>query len=178
MNQLPCILDIEASGFGSGSYPIEVGVATADGSLLARLIKPLDHWDHWQDSAESVHGISRERLERDGCDPIDVANELNELLAGQTVYTDGWGVDRSWLALLFHECGLLQRFRLEPVYSLLDEEQLESWAGNRRDVLDWTGMVPHRAGTDALVVQDTYLYTVEPEFYKARFFNQRRSSVA
>ena len=29
---LPAVLDVEASGFGAGSYPIEVGIAMPDGT--------------------------------------------------------------------------------------------------------------------------------------------------
>ncbi|MCG8668224.1 MAG: hypothetical protein MI867_02335, partial [Pseudomonadales bacterium] len=146
--EYPIILDIEASGFGSGSYPIEIGVALGDGRLLARLIKPMDHWTHWQESAEQVHGISRQRLVNEGCDPREVAMELNSLLENKTVYTDGWGVDRSWLALLFYEAHVIQRFKLESIYTLLSEEQLDSWSEHRDRVLSLTGMVPHRAGAD------------------------------
>lgn len=59
---LPTVLDIEASGFGRGSYPIEVGIARADGSCCAFLIQPLDEWTHWDPKAELLHGISRDRL--------------------------------------------------------------------------------------------------------------------
>lgn len=162
--QAPIILDIEASGFGAGSYPIEVGVAMPDGALHAWLIRPSKEWSHWQDSAEAIHGISRERLHNEGLSPRQVADDLNELLAGKTVYSDGWGVDRSWLAKLFHEAGVLQGFRLDSIYSLLSEEQLESWHHTRDQVLAQTGMVPHRAGTDALIIQKTYLSAVLPAF--------------
>lgn len=159
----PIILDLEASGFGKGSYPIEVGVAmdSADGNLVARLIRPFDHWTHWQESAEAIHGVSREVLMKEGEDPRHVADELNRLLQGKTVYSDGWGVDRSWLALLFHDAGIYQGFKLDTVFSLLTEGQLEQWNDNKAKVLEITGMNLHRAGTDALIIQHTYLYTVD-----------------
>ena len=62
---LPTLLDIEASGFGRGSYPIEVGLARADGSVCAFLIQPQNEWTHWDPKAELLHGISRSRLERE-----------------------------------------------------------------------------------------------------------------
>lgn len=164
----PIILDIEASGFGSGSYPIEVGVAMPDGSLHAWLIRPLKEWTHWQPSAEEVHGISRERLQQEGQSLQEVANELNELLAGKTVFSDGWGVDRSWLARLFYEAGVIQAFKLDSIYSLLGEEQLERWQKTRENVLKETGMVPHRAGTDALIIQKTYLFAVLPKSERSK----------
>lgn len=164
----PIILDIEASGFGAGSYPIEVGVAMPDGALHAWLIRPLKEWTHWQDSAEEVHGISRERLQNEGQSLQDVANELNELLAGRIVYSDGWGVDRTWLAKLFYEAGVIQGFKLDSIYSLLSEEQLEKWHHTREEVLQETGMVPHRAGTDALIIQKTYLFAVLPKSQRSK----------
>ena len=159
---IPIILDIEASGFGSGSYPIEIGVAMPDGALHVWLIKPMEDWTHWQESAEKVHGIPRQQLLDEGQEPRQVADELNELLAGKTVYSDGWGVDRTWLALLFYEANVLQGFKLDSVYSLLGESQLEHWNEQRDEVLALTGMVPHRAGTDALVIQKTFIHLKEP----------------
>lgn len=159
---IPIILDIEASGFGAGSYPIEIGVAMPDGSLHAWLIRPLPQWVHWQDSAEAIHGISRQRLLNEGQSVRAVADELNELLAGTTAYSDGWGVDCSWLARLFHEAGVLQGFKLDSIYSRLGEDQLEQWQQSREAVLQATGMVPHRAGTDALIIQKTWLFATKP----------------
>lgn len=160
--EMPIIIDLEASGFGRGSYPIEIGVALPNGELHAWLLKPLADWVHWDDSAERVHGISRQRLEREGMAPRTVARTLNSLLEGKTVYTDGWGVDTTWMSLLFHETDLLQRFRLESVFSLLDQDGMDSWAATRERVLQETSLVPHRAGTDALIVQTTYRFLSVP----------------
>ena len=156
--EIPIILDIEASGFGRGSYPIEIGVALPDGSLHIWLLKPPAQWQHWQPEAEQVHGITREQLAREGLPLDQVATELNRLLVGKTVYSDGWGVDRTWLALMFHEADMLQGFNLDTIYGLLDEAQMDQWEASRESVLEKTGMVPHRAGTDALIIQKTYLY--------------------
>lgn len=160
---LPIVLDVEASGFGRGSYPIEVGIALPNGDLHAWLIKPMPEWTHWQESAEQIHGISRSKLERDGMAPKIVAKTLNNLLQGKTVYTDGWGVDRPWLALLFHEVGLHQLFKLESVYSLLTQEQMECWTPTRARVIARNNLVPHRAGSDALIVQTTYRTLAFPD---------------
>lgn len=161
--ETPIILDIEASGFGSGSYPIEIGVAMPDGALHVWLIKPMEGWTHWQETAEQIHGISRDMLLQEGQDSRQVADELNEVLAGKVVYSDGWGVDRTWLALLFYEAGVLQGFKLDSIYSLLTEPELEHWGEQRDEVLKLTGMVPHRAGTDALVIQKTYIHIKNPD---------------
>ena len=62
MDPLPTILDIEASGFGRGSYPIEIGFSDGQGGLFCSLIQPEADWLHWDDSAEALHGLSRELL--------------------------------------------------------------------------------------------------------------------
>lgn len=133
-----------------------------DGALHVWLIKPLEDWTHWQESAEKVHGITRQQLLEEGQHPRQVADELNEILAGKTVFSDGWGVDRTWLALLFYEANVLQGFKLDSIYSLLGESELEHWNEQRDEVLQLTGMVPHRAGTDALVIQKTFIHLKEP----------------
>ena len=56
----PIIIDVEASGFGNGSYPIEVGVALDDDTKFCSLIHPAPEWDHWDDEAEKVHRIARD----------------------------------------------------------------------------------------------------------------------
>ena len=53
---------------------------------------------------------------------------------------------------------MLQGFNLDTIYGLLDEAQMDQWEASRESVLEKTGMVPHRAGTDALIIQKTYLY--------------------
>ncbi len=153
----PIILDVEASGFGRGSYPIEIGVVLSDGSVYQWLIKPLDHWTHWRSEAESIHGLSRDLLFSEGRPVAVVAAELNQILAGTKVFSDGWGVDSSWLALLFHEAGLLQRFRLDSIYSLLNEPQIEYWSQYQAVITQEKGVALHRAATDAKITQETFL---------------------
>ena len=74
---LPCVLDIEASGFGRGSYPIEIGFVLPDGTAYCTLIVPDEGWTHWDGDAERVHGISRSLLQRHGRSAHEVAVELN-----------------------------------------------------------------------------------------------------
>jgi len=47
MDKLPCIIDLEASGLGKQSYPIEVGYILDDGKSFCSLILPADGWDRW-----------------------------------------------------------------------------------------------------------------------------------
>ncbi|MDL5031589.1 hypothetical protein QRD43_06675 [Pelomonas sp. APW6] len=151
--QLPTMLDVEASGFGRGSYPIEIGFVAADGGLFCTLVQPAPGWEHWDPAAESLHGISRELLQRHGR-PVDwVAAELNRRLAGQTVYCDGWGHDYPWIARLFDEAERSPAFRLEDVRVLLDERQLGGWDRSLRALRDELRPERHRASSDARLLQ-------------------------
>lgn len=159
---LPFLLDIEASGFGRGSYPIEIGLARADGSSCAFLIQPLVEWTHWDPKAELLHGISRGRLMREGHPVIEVARWLNDELAEVGVaYSDSWGYDNTWLSLLFHHAGMLPRFRLEALRRLLCDRQLRLWKNTKEALIREHGIQRHRAGEDARLLQLTLERTRE-----------------
>lgn len=151
--QLPAILDIEASGFGRGSYPIEVGFCAGNGALFCGLVLPEPDWQHWDASAEALHGISRELLRRHGKPARWMAEQLNARLAGQTVYCDGWGQDYSWLSRLFDAAGLPQRFKLDDLRLLLDEAEALRWRGVVDTVRQRQRLTRHRASSDARVLQ-------------------------
>lgn len=158
MSEIPAIIDIEASGFGQGSYPIEIGVALANRETFNFLVRPAAHWTHWSEEAEGIHGISRERLQKEGKSPREIALILNEMLRGQTLYSDAWGFDSSWLGKLFDEAGLVQRFRMESINKLLNEEQMEAWSHTKDEIWQERGTrTRHRAASDVLVLQETFL---------------------
>ena len=50
-DSVPPIIDLEASGFGRGSYPIEVGYALEDRQTVSYLVKPASDWQHWSEEA-------------------------------------------------------------------------------------------------------------------------------
>lgn len=87
----PTVIDIEASGFGRGSYPIEIGFVLPDGRGDCMLIRPIAAWRHWDPAAEALHHISRDLLRRHGQPVGDVVERLERQLHGRTVYSDGWG---------------------------------------------------------------------------------------
>ena len=136
----PNVIDVEASGFGRGSYPIEVGFVTAEGERFCSLIRPPLHWTHWDDEAAAVHGLSRELLAKYGRSVEEVALVLNQRLAGRLVYCDAWFYDFNWLAVLFDEAGSLQGFRLE----------------HGRVVLEATGEFGHEPAQDPDVVLQVF----------------------
>lgn len=149
----PCVLDIEASGFGRGSYPIEIGWVLPDGRARCTLVRPAPHWTHWDPAAERMHCISRDTLHTHGRTPADVAARLNDDLGGLTVYCDGWAHDYPWLAALFDEAGRVPQFRLEPAARLLDDAHLARLPDARADALAELGVQRHRASNDARALQ-------------------------
>ncbi len=157
----PIVIDVEASGLGRGSYPIEVGVASAEGKGSCNIIRRETEWQHWDPRAEILHGISRETLAEHGKAPAVVASMLNEQLAGQIVYSDAWGNDSSWIALLFDVAELPQRFKLESLRSLLSDGQVDIWHATKERVTEELGYTRHRASHDALILQHTFCQTAE-----------------
>lgn len=157
---VPSILDFEASGFGAGSYPIEVGYVLADGRSACYLIRPQAEWEHWDGEAEKLHGISRALLSRKGRSVREVAAALNQRLEGLTLYSDAWGHDYSWLALLFECAAQTPRFKLQPLRQLLSEQQQLAWGDTRAEITRELALERHRASSDARVLQQTYLRTL------------------
>lgn len=156
----PIVMDVEASGFGRGSYPIEVGLALADGSARCFLVRPERDWAHWDIDAQRIHRLTPEILRTHGLPCRVVAEQLNALLVGTTVYSDSWGNDQSWLARLFEAAQQVQRFRLESLRALLSESQLSYWLDARAESLREMGQTRHRASVDAAIVQRSFIRTV------------------
>ncbi len=153
----PAFIDVEASGLGRGSYPIEIGISLPDGDRQCWLIRPPPHWTHWDAAAEAIHRIPRIRLLDRGRPADEVAAELNEHLKGRIVYSDAWGNDMPWVARLYEEAGLPQRFRIESLRRLLDESQAAAWHGAKAAVMAREGCARHRASCDAMILQQTWL---------------------
>lgn len=154
---LPVVLDVEASGFGRHSYPIEVGFVGPDGQSFCTLIRPELGWTHWDPAAEEVHHIPRAVLVRRGRPADEVARLLNHHLRGLTVYSDGWSNDYSWLGLLFDTADLVPAFRLENLRLLLRDHEADQWHEVKQQVLQETGPQRHRASADARVLQLTLM---------------------
>ncbi len=160
-NARPYIIDIEASGFGPHSYPIEVGVVLEPGTKFCSLITPEPGWTHWDDSAEKVHRVSRDILEAYGRPAVQVANSLNELLGSATVYSDGWVVDQPWLIQLFSRTRVRQQFSISPLEMILSEAQMAVWHEVKDRVVRELALTRHRASFDAMIIQETYFRTRE-----------------
>ena len=156
----PTIIDIEASGFGSYSYPIEVGVVKYDGERYCALIKPEPTWDHWCDKAEQVHGISRELLQANGKTAREVCAELNDFLQESMAFSDAWIHDNPWLTRLFFAARMSRSFHLSPIEYIACEEQLMLWDKTKKRLEHQLNIERHRASGDAYLIQQTYIETV------------------
>ena len=153
----PAVLDIEASGFGQDSYPIEVGFVLADGESFCCLIRPAPGWTHWDAAAEEVHHISQETVQVLGRDAREVARLLNDRLHGLTLYCDGWAHDYVWLNVLFEAVNMRPSFKLDNLRGLLTEREADDWAGVKQQIAAEMGLRRHRASSDAKVLQHTLM---------------------
>lgn len=99
-------LDFEASSLGRDSYPIEIGWAAEDGSSEAHLIKPNPAWRDWDPAAERVHGLTRERLRREGEPHDEVARRTLSALDGHQLFASAPSWDGKWMSVLLRGAGL------------------------------------------------------------------------
>lgn len=153
----PSVIDVEASGFGSSSYPIEVGVALDSGARFSVLIRPQPDWSYWDARAEDTHRITQATLKAYGQPIHEVANELNSILRGHTVYSDCWVTDQPWLNRLFHTARVKQEFKVRAIEMILSEAQLQAWDDLKIQIIQDLRVRRHRASYDALIIQQTYL---------------------
>ncbi len=155
----PIIIDIEASGFGKDSYPIEVGYVNEEGKTWCSLIAPQADWLHWDSEAEKLHHVSRETLRRHGKEALAIAGHLNEVFLNKTVYTDAWINDFTWMNLLFEVAGMQPHFKLEDLRNVLTEHQQAVWHETKLAIEKDLKLDRHRASTDAKVIQLTWMQT-------------------
>lgn len=159
------VIDIEASGLGSFSYPIEVGVVLSNGQTYEALIQPRSNWRHWDANAEKIHGISRATLATQGRSVETVCAELNSFCAGKILYSDCWVHDSRWLNMLFAEGGVAPRFHCSAIESIVREEKLAHWMQYKHAFARSAQIPPHRALNDAIIISETLerLTVNEPE---------------
>ncbi|WP_432695813.1 3'-5' exonuclease [Marinobacterium sp. YM272] len=122
---LICV-DIEASGLGPDSYPIEVAWrCELTGDQDSFLIDPasVEGWVYWDDFAEELHGIEPELLARQGVSAEVACERLNRLLAGKTLTCDAYDFDLFWLTRLFESQGETMTFSVQGIERFLTTEQ-------------------------------------------------------
>ena len=163
MHAIPTVLDIEASGLGRHSYPIEVGYVLPDGQAYCTLVLPEPEWTHWDESAAALHRIPRALLQRRGLPAREVALHLNQQLQGQTVYSDGWANDYSWLNALYEAAEMSPHFKLDNLRTLLTDAQANHWHQTKAEIASERGSQRHRASADARLLQLTLLRLRGPQ---------------
>jgi len=99
-------LDFEASSLSERSYPVEVAWVFEDGRGESHLIRPAPGWHDWDPRAEAIHGIARERLEREGMPHDAVAQHMMEQLAGHDLRASAPSWDGKWMSVLLRGAGL------------------------------------------------------------------------
>ena len=153
----PPILDIEASGFGLGSYPIEVGLVLPDGRSWCSLVSPEPSWQHWDPNAAAVHKITREHIAQHGRPSSELARTLNDWLEGMVVYSDAWAHDYTWLNKLYDAADMVPNFRLENLRALLTDGEAARWHEQKLSVASKANLTRHRASNDARLLQMTLM---------------------
>jgi hypothetical protein len=165
--QTPIIIDFEASGFGKGSYPIEVGFSGRHGDGWCTLIRPEPEWTHWDQEAENLHNIPYEVLFERGHTVQYVTEQLNARLRGLTVYTDGWAQDYVWMATLFDAASKVPLFTVADLRDITNDAQQAHWHEAKVRVEKELAIARHRASSDARVLQMTWLRTFEAQKHHA-----------
>lgn len=78
----------------------------------------------------------------------------------QTVYSDGWTVDKPWLIELFSAAKIPLSFSISPLEFILNEYQMKTWHSTKDNVIQEMGLMRHRASSDAMIIQETYKRTL------------------
>jgi hypothetical protein len=119
----PRFVDLEASGFSAGSYPISVAWNDDQGTIERLLIDPsgVASWGEadWSAQAESVHGLDRERLRKNGWPPDYVVERLIASVPSGELYSDAPEFDERWLDRLFTVVGIPRPFTVRHADDLL-----------------------------------------------------------
>lgn len=160
------VIDLEASALGSGSYPIEVGIAVVQGGsssieTWSSIIEPTEAWltrGRWSEQSAAVHGLALSTIVEEGAPAHVICEWLNATLgAAAVVASDAPRYDQDWLDTLFSAARLEQRFALYSLEILTvafnaDQHRHLSYLLSR-------SRPPHRAGPDALRLASAVLET-------------------
>jgi DNA polymerase III alpha subunit (gram-positive type) len=158
------MLDVEASGLGHSSYPVEVAFASSTGAQANFLIKPTTDWlekGEWDKSAEKLHGLSQQQLLQKGDNIVSVAQQLNKYLCSKLVLCNDLTFDGFWLTQLFQAANTSVTFHLIDLSDLFDfwgEEKAHLYKEEYGKTLNTN---EHRALPDAKRFVKAYLAFVK-----------------
>lgn len=151
------IIDIEASGLGLDSYPIEISVLV-EGVIKTWLIKPLPEWQHWDAKAEKMHGISRDQLNKHGLGALQVLNELTDFIKESSgiIYSDAAYWDADWVDTLFFAFKEKREFHIESIFELFDDKQTSEFNKIKEKLSESGKYRHHRAEEDVKMIFEAY----------------------
>lgn len=119
------LIDFEASCLPEYGYsfPIEVALARTDGTSHTWIIRPAPAWEFWDWSqeAEKLHGLSRERIEKEGLPVTQVLSELTEAVGTCAVFADA-DLDAFWLEVLAEAAGRPVPFSIRYLGEYMDAQ--------------------------------------------------------
>jgi hypothetical protein len=143
------VVDIESSGLGPDSWPVSIAwhilETGAEGHLL---IQPAPTWVGWQEEAEEIHGISRDRLERDGLPVGDAARQIAQALGDVDVHSDAPALDQAWIDRIFADARRLAVPAIRRYGDLFPGAKRQEYQALVRDVgeqqADWKALADVR----------------------------------
>ncbi|MBF0261208.1 MAG: hypothetical protein HQL97_05115 [Magnetococcales bacterium] len=140
------IIDLEASGLHSNSYPTEIAWMDPikDEKVTSYLIQPSQCWleTFWDPKAEAITGITRSMIIHDGCPIQDIAQFTIEAMRNAPlILTDAPGRDAQWMRVLLEAAKVAYK---PPPFM---EYQEFMWRWFNSGVL-LKGKRIHRAGQD------------------------------
>ena len=150
-------VDVEASGLGPYSWPIEVGWGFHGHEPRSVLVRPHETWSMqaWEKSAEALHRLTPGSLLEGGRSPAEVALGLNAALGQAEVYSDAPDYDSFWLYRLYDAAGVKPNYRLRDLGDLLRPV----WLGEPAALVRRAAEVAphtHRATDDVRHLQTMY----------------------
>lgn len=157
------LIDIEASGLGPDSYPIEIAIFDGGDLSESFLLNPetAEGWDYWDPIAEEcIHKISYQSLVEEGKDVFLSIIRLNKLLEGKILYSDAVSSDGFWVDRLFDQA--LDRpktFEIRSIYSLFKPE-FEDAVRDTKEAL--MGEIAHRALADCKAIHQALSLMPDP----------------
>jgi hypothetical protein len=144
-------VDLEASGLGPHSYPVEIGWSGRWGGSVLIAHEPwLASADGWDAAAEAVHGLSKARLRAEGRPAAEAAAAALPNLGGRLLLSDCPGVDAPWLGMLMAAAGQSGRLLVADAAEAF-RAALGPGADTRVAAAKRAGHV-HRAAADAAVL--------------------------
>lgn len=130
------VLDIEASGLGENSFPIEIAWQGPIVKPQSFLIRPDPNWDleSWDERAEQLHGIPLRQVLAEGVATRTIVEQLCRDCAGRTILSDGLAFDQVRLNQLCAAARWQGSIRLTDLFLWLGQCHRETGTPSREAI--------------------------------------------